>query len=67
MKTSKNRRLIVISLLALLFVGTLLLGARLIPTVTEDFYPESEHSYTKKQVSNKDKFILNQGGGVDPV
>ena len=40
MKTNNSRRLTFISLLALLFVGTLLLGTRRSPALAEDFYPD---------------------------
>jgi len=40
MKTNNSRRIILISLFALLFVGTLLLGARRTPALAEDFYPD---------------------------
>ena len=40
MKTSKNRRLIMISLFALLLVGLMLLGVRLSPALANEFYPD---------------------------
>jgi len=54
MKTNNDRRLIVVSLLALLFVGALLLGARLIPVAAEDHYPDHDG-----QVETNEPHLIN--------